>query len=67
MEHKIKMLLSQIFLVAAVAAGTTNGSPAAKRATPTVYLAGDSTMAKTSNPLDGEFISPLSPFNGVLC
>ncbi|KAK1758149.1 SGNH hydrolase-type esterase domain-containing protein [Echria macrotheca] len=27
--------------------------PPAKRATPTVYLAGDSTMAKTSNGLDG--------------
>ncbi|KAK0743503.1 carbohydrate esterase family 12 protein [Schizothecium vesticola] len=42
----------QTLLAVALVAGA-HGSPALKRATPTVYLAGDSTMAKTSNGLDG--------------
>jgi len=42
----------EIFLAAALAAGTYC-NPAVRRASPTVYLAGDSTMAKTSNGLDG--------------
>jgi len=53
-------MLHQVLLVASLAAGVY-GSPrpvdAAKRATPTVYLAGDSTMAKTSNGLDGNLDS----------
>ena len=55
------MLSHLTLLVAALAAGvqaTPQPVDVAKRATPTVYLAGDSTMAKTSNGLDGE----LSPF-----
>ncbi|KAK3364494.1 SGNH hydrolase-type esterase domain-containing protein [Lasiosphaeria hispida] len=49
------MLSHFTLLVVALAVGAY-GSPRSvdvKRATPTVYLAGDSTMAKTSAPLDG--------------
>ena len=46
-------MLPQTLLAVAFAAAAL-GSPAAKRATPTVYLSGDSTMAKTSNGLDGK-------------
>jgi len=47
----------QTFLTVALVAGahcSPAGSSTEKRASPTVYLAGDSTMAKTSNGLDGK-------------
>lgn len=52
-------MLSRIFL-ALVAGVSANPIDTAKRATPTVYLAGDSTMAKTSAPHDGGPSIPLS-------
>lgn len=48
-------MLSQLTCLVAALAATASANPVdvAKRANPTVYLAGDSTMAKTSNGLDG--------------
>lgn len=48
-------MLSQLTYLVAALAATASANPVdvAKRANPTVYLAGDSTMAKTSNGLDG--------------
>jgi rhamnogalacturonan acetylesterase len=50
------MLSLPAFVVAGLAAVGAQGTPVevAKRATPTVYLAGDSTMAKTSGAHMGE-------------
>lgn len=50
-------------LLALVAGVSANPIDTAKRATPTVYLAGDSTMAKTPAPHDGtpKKKQPLSP------
>lgn len=61
-------MLSQLTCLVAALAATALASPVNKRANPTVYLAGDSTMAKTSNGLDGMYLSisppecPLTPF-----
>lgn len=53
-------MLSQLTCLVAALAATASANPVdvAKRANPTVYLAGDSTMAKTSNGLDGMPPSP---------
>ncbi|KAK0612533.1 SGNH hydrolase-type esterase domain-containing protein [Bombardia bombarda] len=50
------MYLASTLVVAALAALGVHGSPVTnveRRATPTLYLAGDSTMAKLSTPTDG--------------
>jgi rhamnogalacturonan acetylesterase len=51
------MLSWSSVLVTGLAAAGAHGSPVevARRATPTVYLAGDSTMAKTGSGLMGKY------------
>ena len=59
------MLSWSTFLVTGLAASGAYATPVevARRATPTVYLAGDSTMAKTGGALMGQL--HCNPFHDV--
>jgi rhamnogalacturonan acetylesterase len=58
------MLPWSTLAVAGLAAVGVHGTPVelAQRATPTVYLAGDSTMAKTGGLLMGTWHTPSPPW-----